>query len=182
MILLALLLQAAAAQAAPVQSEPDGPDILVRAPLPATQQVPATMVVEPAAMLIAACDRDGDAETSRFELNECLAKSVAGTPGVKDGVMRYIAYGDWALKWLGDRAALPSPYEVDRNADDQVTLTELQDHFGRLFARYDRDRDGQVSRAELLTFKTMPIGANGPANAPPPGDRKPPHEGGKPRR
>lgn len=158
MIPFALLLLAAA----PAQGAPQEGDITVRAPLPATPQTPATMVVEPAAMMIAACDADGDARVERYELDDCLATSfVAFDPG-KTGKLRYIAFGDWALRYLGDRAALPSPYEVDRDNDEAVTLAELQEHFSRLFARYDRDGDHAISRAELLTYRTMPIDAQGP--------------------
>ncbi|WP_156348014.1 EF-hand domain-containing protein [Sphingomonas sp. Leaf231] len=141
---------------------PQDGDITVRAPLPATPQTPATMVVEPAAMMIAACDRDGDALVERYELEECVAASFAAIDTGRTGRMRYIAFGDWALRFLGDRAALPSPYEVDRDNDEAVTLVELQDHFSRLFARYDRDASHALSRAELLTYRTMPVDAQGP--------------------
>jgi hypothetical protein len=158
MIPFALLLLAAALP----QEGPQEGDITVRAPLPATPQTPATMVVEPVAMMIAACDKDGDALVERYELDECVAASFAAIDTGKTGKLRYIAFGDWALRFLGDRAALPSPYEVDRDNDEAVTLTELQDHFSRLFARYDRDGSHQLSRAELLTYRTMPIDAQGP--------------------
>ncbi len=158
MIPFALLLLAAA----PAQDSPPGGDITVRAPLPATPQTPATMVVEPVAMFIAACDRDGDARVERYELDACVAASFAAFDPQKTGKLRYIAFGDWALRYLGDRAALPSPYEVDRDNDEAVTLAELQDHFSRLFARYDRDGDHAISRAELLTYRTMPVDAQGP--------------------
>lgn len=177
MIPFALLLLAAA----PPQDGPPGGDITVRAPLPATPQTPATMVVEPVAMMIATCDSDGDALVERYELEECVAASFAAIDAGKTGRLRYIAFGDWALRFLGDRAALPSPYEVDRDNDEAVTLTELQDHFSRLFARYDRDGSHQLSRAELLTYRTMPIDAQGPTagrrpekkeDAPPPSDKR----------
>ncbi|MEG8037848.1 EF-hand domain-containing protein [Sphingomonas sp. LR60] len=158
MIPFALLLLAAA----PVQDTPQQGDITVRAPLPATPQTPATMVVEPVAMMIAACDRDGDAKVERYELEECVTASLAAFDPNKTGKLRYIAFGDWALRYLGDRAALPSPYEVDRDNDGEVTLAELQDHFSRLFARYDQDGDHAISRAELLTYRTMPVDARGP--------------------
>ncbi|KTT76352.1 calcium-binding protein [Sphingomonas endophytica] len=158
MIPFALLLLAAAAS----QDAPQEGDITVRAPLPATPQTPATMVVEPVAMFIAACDGDGDAKVERYELETCVATSFAAFDPGKTGQMRYIAFGDWALRYLGDRAALPSPYEVDRDNDERVSLTELQDHFSRLFARYDRDGDHAISRAELLTYRTMPVDAQGP--------------------
>ncbi|UVO51162.1 EF-hand domain-containing protein [Sphingomonas sp. SUN019] len=154
MLLFALLLQAV--------DPPPGADVVVRAPLPASPQTPATIVVEPAAMLIATCDADGDGMVDRIELNDGLEKTFKASDTAKTGAMRYLAYSDWALRWLGDRAALPSPYEVDRNNDDQVTLAELQDHFSRLFARYDANNDKTISRAELLTFRTAPLGSSGP--------------------
>ena len=75
--------------------------------------------------MIAACDRDGDAKVERYELEECVTASLAAFDPNKTGKLRYIAFGDWALRYLGDRAALPSPYEVDRDNDGEVTLADL---------------------------------------------------------
>jgi Ca2+-binding EF-hand superfamily protein len=169
---LPLLLAAAAAPQ-------EGPDVVVRAPLPSVQQTPATMVVEPVAMLIATFDADGDARVTRAELEAGGRAAFAAFDPGGTGTMRYIAFGDWAARFLGDRHALPSPYEVDRNNDDQVTLDEMLNHFARLFARYDRDRDGVVTRAELITYRTQPVDEKGPVGGPPPGGRG---AGGRPPR
>ncbi|WP_082740532.1 OmpH family outer membrane protein [Sphingomonas sp. CCH9-F2] len=150
---------AAAAPAAPAQ-EP--PPIVVRAPEPAQPQTPATMVVEPVAMMIATFDANGDALVDRSEMIDGVRASFEAIDTAHTGALRYIAYSDWAATFLGDANALPSPYEVDRNNDGQVTLDELLDQFSRLFARYDKDGSKTISRAELLTFRTMPIGADGP--------------------
>ncbi len=158
-VLLALALQAAAQE---------GADVVVRAPLPGTPQTPATMVVEPVAMLIATFDANGDALVDRNELTEGVRRTFEAVDTAKAGQLRYIAFADWAERWLGDRNALPSPFEVDRNQDDQVSLDELQDHFSRLFARYDKSGDHQISRAELLTYRTAPIDAKGPTAGRPP--------------
>lgn len=156
------------------------PDITVRAPLPATPQTPATILVEPVAMLIATFDgepeggtdgeRDGYVE--RTEIDAGIARSFRLSDTAKTDKLRYIVYSDWALRWLGDRSALPSPFEVDRDNDDAVSLTELQDHFSRLFARYDADGDKRVSRTELLTFRARPVddGKGKPPGKP--GDRR----------
>ena len=161
-MILPLLLAAAAPQ--------EGADVVVRAPLPPAPQTPATMVVEPVAMLIATFDADGDARVTRAELEEGVRRGFAAFDAAGTGVMRYIAFGDWAERFLGDRHALPSPYEVDRDSDNRVTLAEMQDHFSRLFARYDRDRDGAVTRGELVTYRTQPVDAKGPVGGPPPGE------------
>lgn len=163
MLILSLLLQAAA---------PQSPDVTVRAPLPPTQQTAATILVEPVAMLIATFDGEPDGGTDgerdglveRSEIDAGIAHTFAASDTNKTGKLRYLAYSDWALRWLGDRAALPSPYEVDRDNDDAVSLDELQAHFSRLFARYDTNGDKRISRAELLTFRARPIDEKGPAD------------------
>lgn len=180
MILPALLLLAAAA---PVPQQ-EGETVVVKAPLSATPQTPATMVVEPAAMMIATFDSNGDALVDRAELEEGVRRSFAAVDTAKAGRLRYIAFGDWALRYLGDRTALPSPFEVDRDGDGQITLDELQDQFSRLFARYDRDGSHDVSRAELLTYRTMPVDAQGPTDRRRDGKGGPPSSGkrgGQPR-
>ncbi len=153
------------------------PEIVVVAPPKATPQTPATIVVEPAAMFAAACDADADALVTRAELTACVARSFGLTEGAAPGSMGYLGYSDWALRWLGDRTALPAPYDVDRDGDNRITLVELQGQFARLFSRWDVNRDGELSRAELLTFKTRPIDANGPTTPVRPGGRP----GGKPK-
>lgn len=158
MFAFALLLAAAPA---PLPQQ-EGETVTVRAPLPAAPQTPATLVAEPVAMMIATFDSNGDAMVDRAELEEGVRRSFEAIDTARTGKLRYLAFSDWAKRFLGDQHALPSPYEVDRNDDDAVTLDELEDHFSRLFARYDRDGDHLVSRAELLTYRTMPVDAQGP--------------------
>jgi hypothetical protein len=141
MLLLLLLLQAAAPAVPPA-----GPG-----------QPPATMVVEPVAMAIAGWDADGDGRTTRAELEAGVRRSFAATAGGGDAI-GYIGYSDWAQRWLGDRNALPSPFEVDADADNRITAAELQAAMARVFARLDRDGDGALVRAELLTLRANPGG------------------------
>ena len=137
--LLLLLLQT---PAAPSPGGPDGPNNLA----------PATVVAEPLALAIAAADADHDARTSRAELAAALARSFATVAkGGKD--IGYIAFADWAKRELGNPSALPSPFEVDRNGDNRITLLELQTRFNIIFDRLDSDKDGSLTRAELLTIR-----------------------------
>ena len=117
-------------------------------------QPTATIVAEPVAVLIAACDANGDARVTQVELAPCLARSFAVIDTGASGTLGYIGYSDWALWWLGDRNALPSPFSVDNDNDNRITPVELQTQFAKLFARFDADKDGAVSRAELLTIKS----------------------------
>ena len=115
--------------------------------------VAPSLVVEPAAMMIAGCDADGDGRTSRDELHRCLARSFAAIDTAGTGKLGYIAFADWAERWLGDRTALPSPFETDADGDDKITLAELDAKFDAIFARLDTNRDGFLSRTELLTIR-----------------------------
>jgi hypothetical protein len=125
-------------------------------------QPPATMVVEPVAMMIAACDADSDGSTTRTELIQCVTKSFDAIDSAHKGSIGYIDYSDWALKWLGDRNALPSPFTIDSDGDNRITLTELQAGLGTLFTRFDTDKDGAVTRAELLTIRASAGGDRPP--------------------
>ena len=132
---------------------------IVAAPPPAgTPQPPATIFAEPAALFIAACDANGDGRVTQAELTACVARSYATTEGASTGSIGYIAYADWAQAWLGDRNALPSPFEIDRDGDNRITLAELQARFEQFFTRFDREKDGVLTRAELIIIRGAPVG------------------------
>ncbi|MBM3927354.1 MAG: EF-hand domain-containing protein [Sphingomonadales bacterium] len=148
MFLAFLLL--AAGQSAPVAAQDGGrPD--------AYRPAPATVVAEPVALFLAAADRDHDGRTTRAEMHQTLTQTTATDPAWTTGI-GFIAYSDWAERWLGDRNGVPTPFDLDRNGDQKVTFAELSDRFDALFTRFDADRDGTVSRAELLTVRTTPYG------------------------
>lgn len=139
-MILALLLQATV----PLTAAPPGPG-----------QPPATMVVEPAAMMIAACDLDRDGRTTAGELQACVERSFAAIDSAHKGSLGYIEFADWAERWLGDRNALPSPFEVDSDGDNRITVAELNAKMAQIFRRLDRDHDGAVTRAECLTIRAV---------------------------
>lgn len=150
-MILALLL----AQAAPPPTAPPGPP----------PQPPATLVAEPVAVAIAGFDTDGDARVTRAELEAGVRRSFAAIDTAHVGTLGYIGFADWAERYLGDRSALPSPFETDANGDDRISLAELEAKFAEIVARLDRDRDGVLTRAELLTIRAD-------AGRPPDGGRK----------
>lgn len=124
-------------------------------------QPPATMVVEPVAMLLATFDGDGDGRTTRAELQAGARRTFVAIDRGNTGTLGYLAFADWAERWLGDRNALPSPFEIDADGDDRITLAELTAQLNRTFDRLDKDRDGALSRAELLTIRAS-AGDRGP--------------------
>lgn len=118
----------------------------------------ATIMVEPVGMLIATFDSDGDGRVSRAELTTGVERTFRASDTARTGRMGYIAYADWAARWLGDADALPSPFTVDANGDNQITLPELQNALAHIFVRFDLDKDGFVTRKELLTIRSAPNG------------------------
>jgi hypothetical protein len=157
MILLALLIA--------IQEE-----VRVVGPGKANAQTPATLVIEPAAMMVVGCDTDADGRTSRQELDACVAKTVGTKP------LGLLDYAAWQATWLGDQGALPSPLEVDRDGDDRLTLDEVQVQFSKIFSRLDKNGDGLVTRAEALTIRASAAGS-GDRGKSPKGQRIP---GGQP--
>ncbi len=113
------------------------------------------MIAEPVAMAIATFDADHDGIVTRAEFDAGVRRSfevsAKGQPA-----LGYIAFGDWSERWLGNRNALPSPFEVDADGDNRITLVELQARFDLFFTRFDTDKDGTLRRSELLTVRTLP--------------------------
>lgn len=130
--------------------------------VPPPVQSVATVLAEPVALMIAAFDRDADARVTRAEFQAGLKHSFDSVDPQHKGEVGYIAFADWAECWLGDRTALPSPFDVDADHNDRVTLDELRASFDGFFARFDKDKDGALTRAELLTFRTPGMNPAGP--------------------
>lgn len=149
MMIAALTLALAAAS--PVQDRPAAPPPPGQQPPAGAEPIPL-MIAEPVAMAIAAFDTDRDGIVSRAEFDAGVAHSF-DTIAKGQSSIGYIQFGDWADRWLGNRNALPSPFEVDRDGDNRITLTELQARFDLFFTRFDRDNDGAIQRSELLTIR-----------------------------
>ncbi len=148
---------------------------------PAPDQRPAgaeraTIYVEPVGVTIAAFDIDGDGKTTRAELTAGVERSFRAIDTGGRGRLGYIEYSDWAERFLGDRNALPSPFAVDRDGDNVITLAELQTAITHEFDRFDANHDGAVTRAELLTIRDVPGGGERR------GGRRGGRDGGPPRR
>lgn len=147
---LLLALAAAPALAQSNVPPPSGPNQPPPGPRP-------TIVAEPVALTIAAFDADQDGLVTRAELTAGAARSFASVAkGAPD--IGYIGYSDWALRWLGDANALPSPFDVDTDHNDRITLAELTAALTRAFNRFDVNKDGVLSRAELVTLRSTQFG------------------------
>lgn len=156
-----LALSMAAPGVAAAQSSERVPVPLGSKGAPVPEVTPPVLVVEPVAMMIATFDANGDGSVTRDEMRRGVAKSFAAIDTANSGKLGYIAFADWAEKWLGNSNAMPGAYETDTDSDNQITLAELQAKFETIFTRLDRDKDGVLTRAELLTIRANPGGYDG---------------------
>ncbi len=152
------LILALAVIALPVAAQAQDSNTRVPIPLgskrpPPIGPTPPSLVVEPVAMLIATFDADAYGNVTREEMRNGLKHTFDLIDTAHTGKLGYIQFADWAERWMGDRTALPSPFEVDADGDGQITLDELQAAFSRIFDRLDKNKDGKLSRAELLTVR-----------------------------
>ena len=158
-----LLLAALLASPAAAQRMPGGPPSGGAQPTAekrAAGAERATVMVEPVGMLIAGFDADGDGRVTRAELAAGIERTFSSIDKAGTGRMGYIDFADWAERWLGDRNALPSPFAVDRDGDNVITPAELQAAIAHEFDRFDANKDGMVTRAELLTIRATPGGGD----------------------
>lgn len=127
----------------------------------AYRPAPATIVAEPVALFIVFADQDRDGKTTLAELRKTALEATAADPPWRargDAGIGYIQYSDWAERWLGDRNPIPTPFEIDRNGDNRITFEEFSDRLEAIFARFDANKDGAVTRAELLTIRNSALG------------------------
>jgi hypothetical protein len=134
MRLLPLFLAALFVTPAAAQTVPAVPPAGTPPPQPA-----ANLIAEPVALMIAAFDSDGDARVTRAEFDAGLRHSFESADSDHKGSLSYIGFSDWAERWLGNRNALPSPFEVDTDGDNRITFAELAALFVVFFARFDNN-------------------------------------------
>lgn len=116
--------------------------------------VPISEVAEPLGLAVAAFDADQDGLTGLAEYEAAVGRTFAAADRNGDGVLGYIEYSGWAETWLGSQSALPGPFAIDADGDNRISREEFLAEFRRQFARLDKNGDGAISHAELLTIRT----------------------------
>jgi len=106
----------------------------------------------PMALLIVGFDADGDARVSQAELAAGIADQFRRADTDGDGQLGLIELATWSRTWLGSDNVKPGRFDFDRNADDRISAEEFQAELTRHFGVLDSDRDGVVTRAELLSI------------------------------
>ncbi len=147
---LSMLLALAAAQ--PPAAPPAGTIRPGEAPSRVTA-VPLTETAEPLGLVVAGFDANHDASTSLAEYSDALTRTFATADRDANGTLGYLEYSGWAEIWLGSQSALPGPFAIDADGDNRLSRDEFMAEFRRNFLRLDKNADGAVTRAELLTVK-----------------------------
>ena len=111
-----------------------------------------TISASPVALMIAGFDRDGDAVVTRAEFDAGVARSFADGDADKDGRIKLIELSNWSVKWLGNAGALPGQFDFDRDGDDAISRAEYAAEFDRRFVGFDKDKDGNIWRVELISL------------------------------
>jgi len=157
---------------------PGGPAQARRDPLPYRPTTP-TIFVLPVAMAIAGFDSDGDTRVTRAEFDAGVAREWRRADANGDGNVGAIEHGSWAERTLGSQGALPGLLDLDTDDDDRISRDEFVHFFAQRFAALDKDKDGVLSRSELISLRVDPVGPArrgppAPGATPAPGSTPPP--------
>ena len=119
------------------------------------------MVVKSAGLLLADMDTNGDLATDTGELDQATAKLFSAIDQDNGGVISAVEFADWAMVNLGTRYPVPGLARFDADASLSVERNEFADGLKSLFATYDKDGSGTVTRSELFTQLNIPTRGRG---------------------
>ncbi len=127
-------------------SEPASPE----RPAGPLRELAGAVLVRPVGLVFADMDHDGDAVLTTREIEGGTAAQFAKFDSDSSGVWSFVEQGDWAETHLGDRYALPSAMLMDTDGNGTIVLDEFQTAIAAAARLADTDKDGAVSRSELL--------------------------------
>ena len=141
--------------------------------------VEAGPVATPVALFFTSLDKNADRVLNLDELHAGVAAEWSAI-GADDG-LRALQFADWSKLVLGSPDAHPAYVAFDNNFDGVISEEEFLACFEREFRMRDKDEDGALTRAELLST-IMPRrsggqGGPGSRNGPPQGGKRPPGGG-----
>ena len=139
-------------------------------PLPYRPTTP-TIFALPLSLAIAGFDADGDTRVTRAEYDAGVIREWTRADTDRDGTIGAIEHGAWAERTLGSPGALPSLLDLDHDGDDRIGREEFTRYFAQRFTALDKDGDGVLTRAELISLRMDPsmLGKPGAPGVPPGG-------------
>lgn len=128
-----------------------------------------------AALLFVQFDADGDYATSRAEA-ETGARAEWGRVSGGSDKLTPIQFDTWSAKVLGGPNLGPYRLAFDSNVNNEITATEFTSAVLAKFEFWDKDKDGRVTRGEMVErlpdMRRPP--ESGPQGMPPRGGQRPP--------
>ncbi|ACT57809.1 EF-hand domain-containing protein [Hirschia baltica] len=107
-------------------------------------------VAQPISLLFVSMDKDQDGMTSIVEMNDFTTTQWANI-GLEAGrELRSFGYQTWAITHLGSAEAMPSFIGFDTDLSGSISQLEFETCLRRNFDLLDKDKNGLLSRAELI--------------------------------
>jgi len=110
--------------------------------------------LQPAAVLFASMDQNNDKIISHDEMLTGTKSEWGGFSGNPSATK----FSDWSVQTLGSRDSNPTFMSFDRDFNQVITETEFSAQIERLFTRFDKNKDGQLERSEMVVAFQAPIG------------------------
>ncbi len=144
------LLAAITLSACASQLEPSAPRLASDGPTRTLQALNGSRIAMPVGLFLTSLDIDRDTRVSRIEVTDGAAGSFDASDGNTDGYLRAIEFVAWSRTYLGSEYSMPGRLQFDHDQDGRVSRSEFTVTFDEVIRRLDTDRDGTLTRAELL--------------------------------
>lgn len=114
------------------------------------QDLNGSRIAMPVGLFLTSMDLDRDTRVSRTEIRDGAAESFDASDTNGDGHLRPIEFEAWSLTYLGSEYSTPGRLQFDHDQDGRVSRSEFTATFDEVVRRLDTNRDGTLTRAELL--------------------------------
>jgi hypothetical protein len=114
----------------------------------------AGLLLNPAGLMIAAADSDGDYRVTAAELSAAIMRGFAAADRDDSGGLTLIELADWRAAAFGSGEALPGRFAFDANQDSSVSEAEFAAAIRAASASY-AGADGAIPFSALLRTNEM---------------------------
>ena len=112
----------------------------------------------PGGALLIGFNRNDDYMIDEVEFIEGRAEAFKQADINANDVISLSEFRSWQPKATGSITALPDLVYFDQNFNDEVTKSEFDAGFEKMFRVADENKDNQVSYDELITIVVPPVG------------------------
>jgi hypothetical protein len=132
------------------QPEPPAPRLASNGSMRTLQDLNGSRIAMPVGLFLTSMDLDRDTRVSRAEVSGGAAETFDASDANNDGYLRPIEFEAWSRTYLGSEYSTPGRLHFDHDQDGRVSRGEFAATFDEIQRQLDSDRDGALTRAELL--------------------------------